>query len=205
MTEQLQKDPERRISSTTQQKSREISQKTKKKKSPRRREVCSTDRILAEVKVSSSAPGGPPRHSSLPLSSSNRQALSPLPRTLALALAVRVSERRLGLALQRCGLWQPSNHQIWAAGARTRSVYLTVCPFSLYTKAEQIRLRAHRQHHHHHHPPHPTIIPPLTWLPMMARRNSRVQCENSDEEGRAGLTFNCRMLPTESLSQFNLT
>lgn len=59
------------------------------------------------------------------------------------------------------------NHQIWAAGARSRSVYLTVCPFSLYTKAEQIRLCAHRQHHHHH--PHPTIIPPLTWLPMMAQ------------------------------------
>lgn len=68
-----------------------------------------------------------------------------------------------GLALQHRRLWQ----QIWAAGARSRSVYLTVCPLSLYTKAEQIRLCAHRQHRHHH--PHPTIIPPLTWLPMKAQ------------------------------------
>lgn len=68
-----------------------------------------------------------------------------------------------------------ADHQIWAASARSHSVYLTVCPFSLDAKAEQIRLRARRQHHH------PTIIPPLTWLPSYdGPSNSGVQCESAE-------------------------
>lgn len=45
----------------------------KQKKSPRSREVCSTDHLLAEVKVPTSAPGGPPWHSSLSFSSGNKK------------------------------------------------------------------------------------------------------------------------------------
>lgn len=86
--------------------------------------MSSTDRILAEVKVSSSAPGGPPRHSSLPLSSSNRKALSVLlPR--AHALAEWASVQRLGLVLQRRRLWQPSTTR---SGLQALAVALFIWP-----------------------------------------------------------------------------
>lgn len=85
--------------------------------------MSSTDRILAEVKVSSSAPGGPPRHSSLPLSSSSRKALSPAPsHTCTRRVSVRAAT---GLVLQRRRLWQPSTTR---SGLQALAVALFIWP-----------------------------------------------------------------------------
>lgn len=124
MTKELKKVPERQIRSTTQQKNREINLK----KSPRRREVCATDRILAEVKVSSSAPGGPPRHSSLPLSSSNKKALSPLLRTHALALTDRLSSQGRASRCSTAGFGSRQPPDLGCRRSQSLAVALFISP-----------------------------------------------------------------------------